>query len=230
MRSDAPRSGRRPHQQEAEEQDIDCGPGHDDKDPSLPQCKIRRNYSCTSCVYFTQNPRHFLYHVRDVHKEKLRIYECPNCLYASKHYQKLLRHSKMVHGGTADVEAARKAGKRRAPPPEEEQQEEEAAMEVESEAEEQPEDEPEVFQCSVCSFTARNQAQLNKHERDDHIKTKFFRCSKCSYVTHMKARFTKHVKYHSMPMIKCDMCDFRTPYKWNLDRHCKNHSGRGAFR
>ncbi|XP_044268724.1 zinc finger protein Xfin isoform X2 [Tribolium madens] len=174
-----------------------------DDEKDLPECKVKRNYSCASCDFFTQNPRHYLYHLRDVHEEKVRIYECPNCLYASKHFQKLLRHTKMVHGDKDDDDRAD------TPPP----------------------DDPEtVFKCSVCAFSARTRAQLDRHERAEHIKTKFFKCTKCTYATHMKARFTKHVKYHSMPMIKCDMCDFRTPYKWNLDRHCKNHNGKGAFR
>ncbi|KAK4880044.1 hypothetical protein RN001_008190 [Aquatica leii] len=198
----------------------------DEKD--LPECKIRRNYSCASCDYFTQNPRHYLYHLRDEHKEKVRIYECPNCIYASKHFQKLLRHSKMVHGSTEGVEVpefARFKNKKRKSPVEEE----EVVVDEDDEEEDTEFDKP-VLKCSLCAFTARNQQQLSKHEREEHIKTTFFRCIKCTYVTHLKARFTKHVKYHSMPMIKCDMCDFRTPYKWNLDRHCKNHNGRGAFR
>lgn len=205
----------------------------DDKD--LPECKIRRNYSCGSCDYFTQNPRHFLYHLRDEHKEKVRIYECPNCLYASKHFQKLLRHSKMVHGGTDGVEVpdfVRSKSKKRKMPEDEPDEPLDDSMDAD-EGDEEPEgsnSDKAVFKCSLCAFTARSQPQLTKHEREEHIKTKFFRCTKCTYVTHMKARFTKHVKYHSMPMIKCDMCDFRTPYKWNLDRHCKNHNGRGAFR
>ncbi|ALC39478.1 CG5204 [Drosophila busckii] len=64
----------------------------------LPQCKIRRNYSCSSCAFFTQNPRSHLSHLRDVHGEKIVINECKLCLYASRHFQKLVRHMKMVHG------------------------------------------------------------------------------------------------------------------------------------
>lgn len=64
----------------------------------LPQCKIRRNYSCNSCAFFTQNPRSHLSHLRDVHGEKIVINECKLCLYASRHFQKLVRHMKMVHG------------------------------------------------------------------------------------------------------------------------------------
>ncbi|KAG5893691.1 hypothetical protein JTB14_017801 [Gonioctena quinquepunctata] len=203
----------------AEDADDDCY--DQDQLKELPDCKVKRNYTCTSCEFFTQNPREYLYHLRDVHHEKVKIYECPSCLYASKHFQKLLRHTKMVHGDSSGV-----ASKRPAPPPEEEQDVDEDAPE---EADERTSSST-LFKCSVCEFTSRSQALLTKHEREEHIKTKFFRCSKCTYVTHIKARYTKHVKYHSMPMIKCDMCDFRTPYKWNLDRHCKNHNGNGAFR
>ncbi|XP_076269371.1 uncharacterized protein LOC143201994 isoform X2 [Rhynchophorus ferrugineus] len=211
----------------------------------LPDCKVRRNYTCSACDFFTQNPRQFLYHLRDVHREKIRVYECPNCLYASKHFQKLLRHSKMVHGtseGMSAAETSRKSRKRSLDAEEEDEVPVEEAPRdsvddqvpeepAAGEEEEQPpaEDDP-TFKCSVCVFSSRNRSLLNRHEREEHIKTKFFRCSKCTYVTHIKARYTKHVKYHSMPMIKCEMCDFRTPYKWNLDRHCKNHNGRGAFR
>ncbi|CAG9814202.1 unnamed protein product [Phaedon cochleariae] len=177
----------------------------------LPDCKVKRNYTCAECDYFTQNPRVYLYHLRDAHDEKVKIYECPNCLYASRHFQKLLRHKKMVHGEQQVRD--------------EEEEEEDTMVGRQEEAVQ-----PAVYKCSVCEFSSRSQQQLTRHEREEHIKTKFFRCSKCTYVTHIKARYTKHVKYHSMPMIKCDMCDFRTPYKWNLDRHCKNHNGNGAFR
>ncbi|KAL1498353.1 hypothetical protein ABEB36_009166 [Hypothenemus hampei] len=228
----------------------------------LPDCKVRRNYTCQCCEFFTQNPRQYLYHLRDVHKQKINVYECPNCLYASKHFQKLLRHSKMVHGTSEGVNAAETSRKSRRrsyeevpteeaasfvpsssqDPPSHFDPEEDSSIAIEEEIVQDIDDHQHqqdaggaagaaaLFKCSVCAFSTRNRVQLNKHEREEHIKTKFFRCSKCTYVTHIKARYTKHVKYHSMPMIKCDMCDFRTPYKWNLDRHCKNHNGKGAFR
>ncbi len=68
-----------------------------EQDEELPQCKVKRNYACSSCSYYTQNPRYYLHHLKNVHKEKIRIYECPHCLYASKHSQKLQRHIHMVH-------------------------------------------------------------------------------------------------------------------------------------
>lgn len=214
-------------------------------DGDLPQCKIKRNYNCVHCNYFTQNPRHFLTHLRDVHDEKVKIYDCPHCLYASKHFQKLLRHMKMVHGTSKGVEPpASNKRKVREPTPEPGPRpvlSEELDMDELIEKEEPPVPPPEPIaippvkstrgnlKCSLCPFTTNVAGLLTKHERKEHIKTKFFPCSKCNYVTHIKARFTKHVKYHSMPMIKCEVCDFRTPYKWNLDRHMKNHGGTGAF-
>ncbi|XP_059221103.1 uncharacterized protein LOC106092002 isoform X2 [Stomoxys calcitrans] len=73
------------------------------KEEGLPQCKIKRNYSCSYCTYFTQNPRCHLTHLRDVHGEKIVINKCKLCLYASRHYQKLVRHMKMVHNCTDGV-------------------------------------------------------------------------------------------------------------------------------
>uniref|UniRef100_A0A182QAL3 C2H2-type domain-containing protein n=1 Tax=Anopheles farauti TaxID=69004 RepID=A0A182QAL3_9DIPT len=64
----------------------------------LPQCKVKRNYSCDRCNYYTQNPRSYLTHLRDTHGEKISLNECKRCLYASRHYQKLVRHMRMVHG------------------------------------------------------------------------------------------------------------------------------------
>lgn len=84
----------------------------DDDDTNLPQCKIKRNYSCNNCSYFTQNPRHFLAHLRDIHGEKIIINECKHCLYASRHYQKLVRHMKMVHGSTDGLEEQAQSRKR----------------------------------------------------------------------------------------------------------------------
>lgn len=208
------------------------------EEPSeLPQCKIKRNYSCASCDYYTQNPRFYLYHQKQVHKEKIKIFECPHCLYASKHSQKLQRHIHMVH-----IIKKKSSKNRVAKPRTEKVRRKSQSPQIkcdpednEGEGEEKAEpmfasDGTQIYKCSVCDMTSKSQTLVARHERIVHLKKKFFRCSKCNYMTHMKARYTKHVKYHSMPMIKCDMCDFKTPYKWNLDRHNKNHQGDGAFK
>ncbi|KAG5674665.1 hypothetical protein PVAND_004618 [Polypedilum vanderplanki] len=92
-------------QQQQHDRDLDdnLSGNKSDSDAHLPQCKIKRNYSCNNCPFFTQNPRKFLVHLRDVHGEKIVINECKFCLYASRHYQKLVRHMKMVHGSIEGI-------------------------------------------------------------------------------------------------------------------------------
>lgn len=90
-------------QQEQDDEDQHSSNKSDHGDGHLPQCKIKRNYSCNYCSFFTQNPRRFLTHLRDIHGEKIVINECKFCLYASRHYQKLVRHMKMVHGSTEGI-------------------------------------------------------------------------------------------------------------------------------
>lgn len=210
----------------------------------LPQCKIKRNYSCNNCNYFTQNPRRFLMHLRDTHGEKININECKLCLYASRHYQKLVRHMRMVHGSTEGINEPTQSRRHRSSL---KMMRTKRTPLFHDDSEERPEEPnfipsfeistpipgdtgPRLEKCSMCSFTALSHDSLKAHEREDHAQTKFFRCTRCSYVTHIRARYSKHIKYHSMPMIKCHMCDFRTPYKWNLDRHMKNHGGQGPFK
>ncbi|XP_034666993.1 uncharacterized protein LOC117900662 isoform X4 [Drosophila subobscura] len=89
------------HQQQQQQQQAVIS--MDAKEEGLPQCKIKRNYSCNHCAYFTQNPRYHLTHLRDVHGEKIVINKCKLCLYASRHFQKLVRHMKMVHGCTDGI-------------------------------------------------------------------------------------------------------------------------------
>lgn len=201
------------------------------EESDLPQCKIRRNYSCGKCTFYTQNPRAFLVHARDVHFEKFKIYDCPSCVYASRQHQKLVRHIKMVHGlsSTAvkvDVELPAAAPD----PPEPVESMEDLLEEVEEYDDIDIEDgNEEAFERSIDMDIDRDGST------DDVIpilknNEKYFACAKCSYSTHIRSRFTKHVKYHSMPLNKCTICDFRSPYKWNLDRHMKNHGGSGSFK
>ncbi|XP_014362724.2 zinc finger protein 91 [Papilio machaon] len=202
------------------------------EDLELPQCKIRRNYSCTKCTFYTQNPRAYLIHTRDVHFVKLKIYDCAFCVYASRHHQKLVRHIKMVHGESGSDRHA----EMEPPPPtsiaatatESSEKEEDLLEEVE-----ECDEDMDVEDCGDDLIERLevdgDAAMIVNGTSDAKIKGNFFSCDKCNYVTHIRARYTKHVKYHSMPMIKCTICDFRTPYKWNLDRHMKNHGGTGSF-
>lgn len=199
------------------------------EDFELPQCKIKRNYNCAKCTFYTQNPRVYLVHTRDVHFERLKIYDCPHCVYASRHHQKLTRHIKMVHESSTIVKEPETLPStsdnvdplgRMEELLEEVEEYDDLQMEVDDGSEETLE--------RTIDAENMNSAEPTSSGLPSR-KNNFYSCSKCNYVTHIRARFTKHVKYHSMPMIKCTMCDFRTPYKWNLDRHMKNHGGNGNF-
>lgn len=161
-------------------------------DNDLPQCKVKRNYSCPQCEYYTQNPRFYLYHQKQVHNQKIKIYECASCLYASKHSQKLQRHIHMVHimGKKKDKTLVPKPKKDPKLVPETTPS---GVYQMEGE-----EDEPEpvfkdengdqIFKCTICIFSSKNREKVQRHERLVHLKKKFWRCAKCNYVTHMKAR------------------------------------------
>ncbi|XP_068621215.1 zinc finger protein 91-like [Battus philenor] len=199
------------------------------EDLELPQCKIRRNYSCTKCTFYTQNPRAYLIHTRDVHFVKLKIYDCAYCVYASRHHQKLVRHIKMVHGeNTADKQTDIEQPSSTAGMVESAEKEEDLIEEVE-ECDDALMDDDCGDELVERLDADGDVAMASNTTPSTKTKGNFFSCDKCNYVTHIRARYTKHVKYHSMPMIKCTMCDFRTPYKWNLDRHMKNHGGAGSF-
>ncbi|XP_022820453.1 zinc finger protein Xfin-like [Spodoptera litura] len=202
-------------------------------DFELPQCKIRRNYNCTKCTFFTQNPRAYLVHTRDAHFVRLKIYDCPYCIYASRHHQKLVRHVKMIHGVSKPTSSSTttKAAAALSPPSYENMEQAERIEDLLEEVEDCEDMMMEVDEDSMDDNDVDGNRSVDQTAPSDGLKSKskFFSCNKCNYVTHIRARFTKHVKYHSMPMIKCTMCDFRTPYKWNLDRHMKNHGGTGSF-
>lgn len=157
----------------------------------LPDCKVKRNYTCSNCDFFTQNPRVFLYHLRDVHQERVRVYECPHCLYASKHFQKLIRHTNMVHDSikAAELKAKKSPHAGSSSSSVSFAANTVATSSVEEDVEVSPHDEedsadvavivveerPSLFKCSVCEFTSKSQVLLTKHEKEEHIKTKFFR-------------------------------------------------------
>ena len=221
---------------------------------TLPECRLKRNYCCVHCGINTQNPRQYLYHLRDDHGEKMKVFECPRCIYASKNHQKLIRHARMVHkmkikklqassskspskitGSNAALNKLARAsvspGKSsRSSPGKSPRSDDWDEMEDEEDQDFDQDGSPikgedkKFHYCEHCDYSCRSRKLLNRHETSYHLKRRFFRCVKCNYVTHLKGRYTKHLKYHQLPILKCDYCDFRTPYRWNLDRHLKNHT------
>lgn len=200
-----------------------------DQDEELPQCKVKRNYACSSCSYYTQNPRYYLHHLKNVHKEKIRIYECPHCLYASKHSQKLQRHIHMVHvmGKRKMLIKAKSSPSRKNPkkdPSVADTIDEEPKIE-----EPVPTDEP---KCETVEMTvdvpatvlqpiAQIEEVTNETDNQEPLK-----CSLCSFSSRNPNLVTRHERlvHLKKKFYRCTKCDYITHMKARFTKHVKYHS------
>jgi DNA-directed RNA polymerase subunit M/transcription elongation factor TFIIS len=233
-------------QQDRPDYDQDIAGDKSDTEANLPQCKIKRNYSCNNCSFFTQNPRKFLVHLRDVHGEKIVINECKFCLYASRHYQKLVRHMKMVHGSTEGINEPghfRRREKRRRMSADARQKNSMPAFPTSTN--------------TVNDLTAINQmlqlqnqlhmqlqAQLQYHQQesqphdmpsDDEADmtvtlspngTKVFKCILCEFSTVEESQLIQHEKeeHSDTKFYRCEKCSYVTHIKARFSKHVKYHS------
>lgn len=235
------------YQQDRQQLDYEEAGNKSDSDANLPQCKIKRNYSCNNCSFFTQNPRKFLVHLRDLHGEKIVINECKFCLYASRHYQKLVRHMKMVHGSTEGINEPghfRRREKRRRMSADARQKNPMPAF-------------PQSTK-TVNDLTAINQmlqlqnqlhlqlqAQLQYQESlpqdmpsDDEMAsldltmnlspngTKVFKCIICDFSTVDEPQLIHHEKeeHSDTKFYRCEKCSYVTHIKARFSKHVKYHS------
>ncbi|CRK86570.1 CLUMA_CG000143, isoform A [Clunio marinus] len=233
--------------QDRQDYDQELSGNKSDSDANLPQCKIKRNYSCNNCSFFTQNPRKFLVHLRDVHGEKIVINECKFCLYASRHYQKLVRHMKMVHGSTEGINEPghfRRREKRRRMSADARQKISLPAFPTSTK--------------TVTDLTAINQmlqlqnqlhmqlqAQLQYQESlpqdilsDDEMEsldltmnispngTKVFKCIICEFSTVDEPQIIQHEKdkHSDTKFYRCEKCSYVTHIKARFSKHVKYHS------
>lgn len=230
--------------QQDHQQDYEEAGNKSDSDANLPQCKIKRNYSCNNCSFFTQNPRKFLVHLRDLHGEKIVINECKFCLYASRHYQKLVRHMKMVHGSTEGINEPghfRRREKRRRMSADARQKNPMPAFPTSTK--------------TVNDLTAINQmlqlqnqlhlqlqAQLQYQESlpqdmpsDDEMDstmnimpngTKLYKCIMCDYSTLEESQLIHHEKeeHSDTKFYRCEKCSYVTHIKARFSKHVKYHS------
>lgn len=235
------------YQQERQDFDQDQSGNKSDSDANLPQCKIKRNYSCNNCSFFTQNPRKFLVHLRDLHGEKIVINECKFCLYASRHYQKLVRHMKMVHGSTEGINEPghfRRREKRRRMSADARQKSSVPAFPTSTK--------------TVNDLTAINQmlhlqnqlhlqlqAQLQYQESlpqdipsDDELASldltmnvssngmKVFKCILCEFAALEEPNLVQHEKeeHSDTNFYRCEKCSYVTNIKARFSKHVKYHS------
>lgn len=203
-------------------------------DEELPQCKVKRNYACSSCSYYTQNPRYYLHHLKNVHKEKIRIYECPHCLYASKHSQKLQRHIHMVHvmGKRKLLIKAKATSQKRVLS---------ASLVSKNETNESPNlakithqpkieitlsrTPPEVTNSTTTTFEADVEVEEEAHEGDNHS-NRPAKCSLCSFSSRNPNLVTRHERlvHLKKKFYRCTKCDYITHMKARFTKHVKYHS------
>lgn len=199
----------------------------------LPQCKIKRNYSCNSCSYFTQNPRHFLAHLRDIHGEKIIINECKHCLYASRHYQKLVRHMKMVHGSTEGLEEQAQSRKRASQLAREQKKRRQMTSGGESTVEIPP------SVPSIKSKISEKAVVIANKDRDvafpseaitsnnnEFLSHKFLKCSLCDFTTLYRTQIVEHERdeHNKTKFFRCQKCSYVTHIKARFSKHVKYHS------
>lgn len=172
---------------------------------------MSRNYYCIDCKCTTRNPRLYLKHRRDFHKESISIYECDLCVYASKHSQKLTRHLRTVHRDIVENMATN------------------MGLGINSSTEiildgSQTAKNSRLSTCKICGLIAVNKTILLDHVRNEHPDIKIHQCDHCDYSHYIRDRYNRHHRYHSMSHIRCQECEFQTIYRWNLERHMRHHT------
>lgn len=215
----------------------------DAKDEQLPQCKIKRNYSCSYCTYFTQNPRYHLQHLRDVHGEKIVINKCKLCLYASRHYQKLVRHMKMVHGSTEGIADSGQSRKRLSRADNRKRKMMLPAvlplppvliqpLLQQLPQPQQPHQPQQLSQKLSPEFPPSTSALLDGGSGGivsglvDTSQNRILKCSVCEFSTLYKDQLVEHEQkeHQKTKFFRCEKCNYVTHIKARFSKHVKYHS------
>lgn len=193
------------------------------KKTESPTIGLARTYICGDCNQVTRNPRLYLQHRRDFHRDPITIHECDLCVYASKHSQKLMRHRRTVHRN--QIEANEMSATVTAKP--DVLALADAPLNLSKSPKATPNDPHPTnirySSCKWCPLQAFNKATLIDHIRQKHPFVEILKCSECNYSHFDRDKFNRHQRYHTLNYIKCTICDFQTIYKWNLERHMKHH-------
>lgn len=222
-----------------------------DDDSNLPQCKIKRNYSCNNCSFFTQNPRHFLAHLRDIHGEKIIINECKHCLYASRHYQKLVRHMKMVHGSTDGLEEQAQSRKRASQLAREEKKrklqllssagnssnanlnDSLSAIQTSSNTSSTSSVNSKLQAAAAAAAASVSGSQSNSvndsvanQMNAEILNQKFLKCTLCDFTTLYRTQMVEHEReeHNKTKFFRCQKCSYVTHIKARFSKHVKYHS------
>lgn len=185
------------------------------QEQNIKSIKMSRNYYCADCKCSTRNPRVYLEHRRDFHRDSITIHKCTLCMYASKHSQKLTRHIRTVHRDIIHS-TAHPIGQK-------------ALHQPNATASEflphhlQGDKSARITTCKLCGLYTANKSVLMQHIAAEHPDVRIYRCDKCEYSHYIRDRYNRHHRYHSMNYVQCKLCEFRTIYRWNLERHMRHH-------
>ncbi|XP_023223337.1 zinc finger protein 729-like [Centruroides sculpturatus] len=204
----------------------------------LEPAKVRRSYICEPCDLKTTNPREYLAHRRDVHKEKITIYECKYCIYASKNPQKLQRHYGLVHRQISSIKRAynsikgktqvakkscvsQKKNKIIVKP--EIRKEKQRSDEVALEPTIPSEDTSQKLPSPSSSGNAYNEVEKDCLQKPIQQK---FKCSACHFHTKSKLVLLHHekTKHLKKKFYRCLQCVYVTHVKSRYTKHVRYHS------
>lgn len=184
--------------------------------PNIKPVKMSRNYFCVDCKISTRNPRIYLEHRRDFHRDSMTIHKCTLCMYASKHSQKLTRHMRTIHREVIQspfvrpIAAGNALGQA-------------TANATEMVPPLQCDKSARTTTCKLCGLYTGNKSILMQHIHTDHPEVRIYKCDQCEYSHYIRDRYNRHHRYHSMNYVQCKLCEFKTIYRWNLERHMRHH-------
>ncbi|XP_037800408.1 uncharacterized protein LOC119595111 isoform X4 [Penaeus monodon] len=199
---------------------------------ALPQCRLKRNYTCVHCGFNTQNPREHLYHLRDEHGERMKVFECPRCIYASKNQQKLIRHARMVHklkikrqeSGSSPYKSHKSSRVKMSPS--------KSARESVSpgkSSRSSPGKSPRSSESTHDTWEGMDEYEDDDLDMDDSpVKgddRKLYFCEQCDYSCRSRKLLNRHeTSYHlKRRFFRCVKCNYVTHLKGRYTKHMKYH-------
>lgn len=199
---------------------------------ALPQCRLKRNYTCVHCGFNTQNPREHLYHLKDEHGERMKVFECPRCIYASKNQQKLIRHARMVHklkikrqeSGSSPYKSHKSSRVKMSPS--------KSARESVSpgkSSRSSPGKSPRSSESTHDTWEGMDEYEDDDLEMDDSpVKgddRKLYFCEQCDYSCRSRKLLNRHeTSYHlKRRFFRCVKCNYVTHLKGRYTKHMKYH-------
>lgn len=80
------------------------------------------------------------------------------------------------------------------------------------------------FQCTMCNYTAKFKASVQRHYQRHHHQNRPYRCLNCDFSTKTKDQITLHNKRSKTDYTQsCNICPFKTNFKCSFILHQRSH-------